>query len=70
MVIVVQEVADVPVDRVAWPKVRQQSGLTLRTVRLAAALLTGAVGLDGVADAFERLGNSPSEAKILIDPSR
>jgi hypothetical protein len=36
----------------------------------AAALLTGTVGLDGVADAFERLGNSPSEAKILLDPSR
>jgi threonine dehydrogenase-like Zn-dependent dehydrogenase len=36
----------------------------------AAALLTGTVGLDGVADAFERLGNSPSEAKILIDPTR
>jgi threonine dehydrogenase-like Zn-dependent dehydrogenase len=36
----------------------------------AAALLTGSVGLDGVADAFERLGNSPSEAKILLDPSR
>jgi threonine dehydrogenase-like Zn-dependent dehydrogenase len=36
----------------------------------AAALLNGTVGLDGVADAFERLGNSRSEAKILIDPSR
>ena len=36
----------------------------------AAALLTGTVGLDGVAHAFERLGNSPSEAKILLDPSR
>jgi threonine dehydrogenase-like Zn-dependent dehydrogenase len=36
----------------------------------AAALLTGTVGFDGVADAFERLGNSPSDAKILIDPSR
>jgi threonine dehydrogenase-like Zn-dependent dehydrogenase len=36
----------------------------------AAALLTGSVGLDGIADAFERLGNSPSAAKILIDPSR
>jgi 2-desacetyl-2-hydroxyethyl bacteriochlorophyllide A dehydrogenase len=35
-----------------------------------APLLTGAVGLDGVADAFERLGNSPSDAKILLDPKR
>jgi threonine dehydrogenase-like Zn-dependent dehydrogenase len=36
----------------------------------AAPLLTGTVGLDEVADAFERLGNSPSEAKILLDPKR
>lgn len=35
----------------------------------AAPLLTGTVGFDGVADAFERLGNSPTDAKILIDPS-
>lgn len=35
-----------------------------------APLLTGTVGLDGVADAFERLGNSPSDAKILLDPRR
>ena len=32
-------------------------------------LLTGSVDLGGVADAFERLGNSPSEAKILIHPT-
>ena len=36
----------------------------------AAALLTGTVGLEGVADAFEGLGTSQSDAKILIDPSR
>jgi threonine dehydrogenase-like Zn-dependent dehydrogenase len=36
----------------------------------AAAMLTGSVGLHGVAEAFERLGNSPSDAKILLDPSR
>jgi 2-desacetyl-2-hydroxyethyl bacteriochlorophyllide A dehydrogenase len=35
-----------------------------------APLLTGVVALDEVADAFERLGNSPSEAKILLDPKR
>jgi 2-desacetyl-2-hydroxyethyl bacteriochlorophyllide A dehydrogenase len=35
-----------------------------------APLLTGTVGLDDVADAFERLGNSPSDAKILLDPKR
>ena len=35
-----------------------------------APLLTGVVGLDGVADAFERLGNSPADAKILLDPKR
>ena len=34
-----------------------------------APLLTGSVDLDGVADAFERLGNSPSETKILVDPT-
>ena len=33
-------------------------------------LLTGTVGLDGVADAFERLSNNPHEARILLDPSR
>ena len=32
-------------------------------------LLTGTVGLDGVADAFERLSSDPHEAKILLDPS-
>jgi threonine dehydrogenase-like Zn-dependent dehydrogenase len=35
-----------------------------------APLLTGTVGLDEVADAFERLGNSPSDAKILLDPKK
>ncbi|MFF1594977.1 hypothetical protein ACFVY0_44050 [Streptomyces sp. NPDC058286] len=35
----------------------------------AAALVTGRTGLDGVADAFERLSDSPSDAKIVIDPS-
>ncbi|MGH3633908.1 zinc-binding dehydrogenase [Mycobacterium sp.] len=35
-----------------------------------APLLTGTVGLDGVADAFERLSRSPSDAKILLDPTR
>ena len=35
-----------------------------------APLLTGSVGLDGVADAFERLRNSPRDAKILLDPAR
>lgn len=33
-------------------------------------LLTGTVGLDGVADAFDRLRNNPQDAKILLDPSR
>lgn len=32
----------------------------------AASLITGTVDLDGVADAFERLKNSPTDAKILI----
>ncbi|MFD7076292.1 zinc-binding dehydrogenase [Nocardioides sp. NPDC059952] len=36
----------------------------------AAALITGHVGLDGVAAAFSRLGTAPTEAKILIDPAR
>ena len=35
-----------------------------------APLLTGTVGLDGVADAFERLKGNPHDAKILIDPSQ
>jgi threonine dehydrogenase-like Zn-dependent dehydrogenase len=33
------------------------------------ALITGRVGFDGVQDAFYRLGASPTDAKILIDPS-
>jgi threonine dehydrogenase-like Zn-dependent dehydrogenase len=36
----------------------------------ASALVTGTVGLDGVAGAFEALGNPEEHAKILIDPSR
>ncbi len=36
----------------------------------AEPLLTGTVGLDGVADAFERLANNPHDAKILLDPSK
>jgi threonine dehydrogenase-like Zn-dependent dehydrogenase len=32
-------------------------------------LLTGVVGLDGVAAAFERLGDAGRHAKILIDPA-
>jgi threonine dehydrogenase-like Zn-dependent dehydrogenase len=32
-------------------------------------LITGTVGLDGVATAFEVLGNPESHAKVLIDPS-
>jgi threonine dehydrogenase-like Zn-dependent dehydrogenase len=35
-----------------------------------AALLTDTVGFDGVADAFARLGTSPHDAKILLDPTR
>ena len=35
-----------------------------------APLLTGTVGMDEVADAFDRLANSPSDAKILLDPTR
>jgi threonine dehydrogenase-like Zn-dependent dehydrogenase len=35
-----------------------------------AALLTGTVGLDGVADASARLGTRPHDAKILLDPTR
>ena len=33
-------------------------------------LVTGTVGLDGVADAFEALGDPERHAKILIDPRR
>ena len=33
------------------------------------ALITRWVGLDGVAEAFDRLGAEPTDAKILIDPS-
>lgn len=35
-----------------------------------APLLTHTVGLDGVADAFDRLKTNPHDAKILLDPSR
>ncbi|MEU4314243.1 zinc-binding dehydrogenase [Nocardia sp. NPDC024068] len=35
----------------------------------ARALLTGTVGLDGVADAFDRLRTDPHDAKILLDPA-
>jgi threonine dehydrogenase-like Zn-dependent dehydrogenase len=31
-------------------------------------LITGTVGLDGVADAFDALGDPETHAKILIDP--
>ena len=33
-------------------------------------LITGTVGLDGVAEAFTDLGNPDRHAKILIDPQR
>jgi threonine dehydrogenase-like Zn-dependent dehydrogenase len=33
-----------------------------------APLITGTVGLPGVANAFDALGNPESHAKILIDP--
>ncbi len=36
----------------------------------ASPLLTGTVGLDGVADAFAQLGDPERHAKILIDPAR
>lgn len=36
----------------------------------ASPLVTGTVGLDGVADAFEALGDPEAHAKILVDPSR
>ena len=32
-------------------------------------LLTGTVGLDGVAAAFDALGGDPTHAKVLVDPS-
>ena len=35
----------------------------------ASALVTGAVGLDGVAAAFDALGDPEAHAKILIDPA-
>lgn len=34
----------------------------------ASALVTGTVGLDGVANAFDALGSAEAHAKILIDP--
>jgi threonine dehydrogenase-like Zn-dependent dehydrogenase len=34
----------------------------------AAPLVTGTVGLEGVAGAFDALGNPEKHAKILIDP--
>jgi hypothetical protein len=33
-------------------------------------LITGTVGLDGVATAFDALGDPETHAKILIDPAR
>ncbi|MGC5255937.1 zinc-binding dehydrogenase [Gordonia sp. DT218] len=33
------------------------------------ALITGTVGLDGVADAFDRLKDNPHDAKILLNPT-
>jgi threonine dehydrogenase-like Zn-dependent dehydrogenase len=36
----------------------------------AAPLVTGKVGLDGVADVFERLGSPEEHAKILVEPWR
>ena len=35
----------------------------------ASALVTGTVGLDGVANAFDALGDPERHAKILIDPA-
>ena len=35
----------------------------------ASPLVTGTVGLDGVAAAFEALGDPETHAKILIDPA-
>ncbi len=34
----------------------------------AAPIVTGSVGLDGVASAFDALGDPETHAKILIDP--
>jgi threonine dehydrogenase-like Zn-dependent dehydrogenase len=34
----------------------------------AGPLVTGAVGLDGVEEAFEALGDPEAHAKILVDP--
>jgi len=31
-------------------------------------LITGTVGLDGVAAAFDALGDDPTHAKVLVDP--
>jgi threonine dehydrogenase-like Zn-dependent dehydrogenase len=36
----------------------------------AAPIVTGTVGLDGVAGAFAALGDPETHAKILIDPAR
>src|SRR5262249_16507329 len=36
----------------------------------ATALITGTVGLDGVADAFTELGNPERHAKVMVDPWR
>jgi threonine dehydrogenase-like Zn-dependent dehydrogenase len=36
----------------------------------ASAMITGTVGLDGVANAFDALGDPERHAKILIDPER
>lgn len=35
----------------------------------AACIITGRVALEDVAEAFDRLGTSPTDAKILIDAS-
>jgi threonine dehydrogenase-like Zn-dependent dehydrogenase len=35
----------------------------------ASALVTGTVGLDGVANAFDALGDPEKHAKVLIDPA-
>ena len=36
----------------------------------AAPLITGHVGIDGVADAFDDLGSPERHAKILVHPGR
>jgi threonine dehydrogenase-like Zn-dependent dehydrogenase len=36
----------------------------------AAALITGTVGVEGVRDAFEQLGNPERHTKILVEPWR